>query len=122
MDSCLVIARFAEDPRPWLREAHALATRCGASSLLERVRAVTRERGVPAPRARGRREALAATERRIIELIGEGLTNRQIALRLQVSEKTVENHLTRLFARTGCRSRVELAAASLGGRLTQAVT
>ncbi|MCC5033392.1 LuxR C-terminal-related transcriptional regulator [Streptomyces sp. WAC 00631] len=122
MDSCLVIARFAEDPRPWLREAHGLATRCGASSLLERVRAVTRERGVPAPRARGRREALAATERRIIELIGEGLTNRQIALRLQVSEKTVENHLTRLFARTGCRSRVELAAASLGGRLTQAVT
>ncbi|MCC3653884.1 LuxR family transcriptional regulator [Streptomyces sp. S07_1.15] len=122
MDSCLVVARFAEDPRPWLREAHGLATRCGASSLLERVRAVTRERGVPAPRARGRREALAATERRIIELIGEGLTNRQIALRLQVSEKTVENHLTRLFARTGCRSRVELAAASLGGRLTQAVT
>ncbi|GAA2931945.1 LuxR C-terminal-related transcriptional regulator [Kitasatospora cinereorecta] len=120
MDSCLVIARFAEDPRPWLREAHGLATRCGASSVMGRVRAVTRERGVPAPRARGQREALAATERRIIELIGEGLTNRQIALRLRASEKTVENYLTRLFARTGCRSRVELAAASLGGRLRQA--
>ncbi|KPC78488.1 MULTISPECIES: helix-turn-helix transcriptional regulator [Streptomyces] len=119
MESCLAIARFAEDPRPWLREAHGLATRCGASSVMGRVRAVTRERGVPAPRARGRREALAATERRIIELIGEGLTNRQIALRLQASEKTVENYLTRLFARTGCRSRVELAAASLGGRLRQ---
>lgn len=119
MDSCLAIARFAEDPRPWLREAHGLATRCGASSVMGRVRAVTRERGVPAPRARGRREALAATERRIIDLIGEGLTNRQIALRLQASEKTVENYLTRLFARTGCRSRVELAAASLGGRLRQ---
>lgn len=118
LESCLVIARFAEDPRPWLREAHALATRCGAATLLERVRAVTRERGVPAPRARGRREAQAVTERRVVELIGEGLTNRQIALRLDVSEKTVENHLTRLFARTGCRSRVELAAASLGGRLT----
>lgn len=121
LESCLVIARFAEDPRPWLREAHGLATQCGASSLLERVRAVTRERGVPAPRARGQREAPAVTEQRIIELIGEGLTNRQIALRLQVSEKTVENYLTRLFARTGCRSRVELAAASLGGRLTPAV-
>ncbi|MFK0120494.1 LuxR C-terminal-related transcriptional regulator [Streptomyces sp. NPDC090994] len=117
--SCVVVARFAEDPRPWLREAHTLATRCGASTVLERVRAVTRERGVPAPRAPGRREALAVTERRVIELIGEGLTNRQIALRLEVSEKTVENHLTRLFARTGCRSRVELAAASLAGRLTQ---
>ncbi|MDH6624739.1 DNA-binding CsgD family transcriptional regulator [Streptomyces sp. LBL] len=122
LDSCLVIARFAENPRPWLREAHGLATQCGASLLLERVREVTRERGVPAPRARGQREALAVTERRIIELIGEGLTNRQIALRLQISEKTVENYLTRLFARTGCRSRVELAAASLGGRLTQALT
>ncbi|MCZ9346237.1 helix-turn-helix transcriptional regulator, partial [Streptomyces sp. TRM76130] len=116
--SCLVVARFAEDPRPWLREAHDLATRCGAATLLERVRAVTRERGVPAPRASGRREAPAATERRVVKLIGEGLTNRQIALRLEISEKTVENYLTRLFARTGCRSRVELAAASLGGRLT----
>ncbi|WP_345618376.1 LuxR C-terminal-related transcriptional regulator [Streptomyces ziwulingensis] len=117
LESCLAVARFAEDPRPWLREAHTLATRCGASALLERVRVVTRERGVPAPRARGRRDALAVTEQRIIELIGEGLTNRQIALRLQLSEKTVENYLTRLFARTGYRSRVALAAASLSGRL-----
>jgi DNA-binding NarL/FixJ family response regulator len=38
-------------------------------------------------------------------------------LDLRVSEKTVENRLTRLFARTGCRSRVELATASLEGRL-----
>ncbi|MFE9724180.1 LuxR C-terminal-related transcriptional regulator [Streptomyces sp. NPDC005794] len=122
LESCLAVARFAEDPRPWLREAHTLATRCGASVLLERVRVVTRERGVPAPRARGRRDALAVTEQRIIELIGEGLTNRQIALRLQLSEKTVENYLTRLFARTGYRSRVELAAASLSGRLTRTTT
>ncbi|NJQ02545.1 helix-turn-helix transcriptional regulator [Streptomyces zingiberis] len=119
---CLVVARFAEDPRPWLREAHALATQCDASVPLAHVRAVTRERGVPAPRARGRREDSAVTERRIVELIGEGLTNRQIALRLRISEKTVENHLTRLFARTGVRSRVELAAVSLGGRLTRTVT
>ncbi|MGY1496060.1 LuxR C-terminal-related transcriptional regulator [Streptomyces sp. QTS52] len=122
LESCLAIARFAEDPRPWLREAHTLATQCGASVLLERIRRATRERGVPAPRTRGRRDALAVTEQRIIELIGEGLTNRQIALRLQLSEKTVENYLTRLFARTGCRSRVELAAASLSGRLTRTTT
>ncbi|MFF9688503.1 LuxR C-terminal-related transcriptional regulator [Streptomyces sp. NPDC014623] len=122
LESCLAVARFAEDPRPWLREAHTLAARCGASALLERLRVVTRERGVPAPRARGRRDALAVTEQRIIELIGEGLTNRQIALRLNLSEKTVENYLTRLFARTGCRSRVELAAASLSGRLTRTTT
>lgn len=121
-ESCLAVARFAQDPRPWLREAHALATRCGALALLERVRVVTRERGVPAPRARGRRDALVVTEQRIIELIREGLTNRQVALRLQLSEKTVESYLTRLFARTGCRSRVELAAASLSGRLARTTT
>jgi DNA-binding CsgD family transcriptional regulator len=34
-----------------------------------------------------------------------------------VQEKTVEGNLTRLFAKTGCRSRVELAAASLSGRI-----
>ncbi|WP_235980185.1 helix-turn-helix transcriptional regulator, partial [Streptomyces albidus (ex Kaewkla and Franco 2022)] len=119
VEFCLAAAQFADDPRPWLREAHELAVRCGASALLERIRTVTRERGVPAPRSRGRRQKPADTERRVIELIQNGLTNRQIALRLQVSEKTVEYCLTRLFARTGCRSRVELAAASLEGRLPQ---
>ncbi|WP_343043529.1 LuxR family transcriptional regulator [Streptomyces harbinensis] len=120
LESAPVVARFADDPGPWLREAHDLATGCGAAVLLERIRAVTRERGVPAPRARARRRAAGDTERRIVELIGAGLTNRQIAQRLALSEKTVEHYLTRLFARTGCRSRVELAAASLSGRLTTA--
>ncbi|GAA3748214.1 LuxR family transcriptional regulator [Streptomyces tremellae] len=117
LESCLAVARLADDPRPWLREAHDLATQCGASLLIKQIRALSRERGVSAPRARGRREALADAERRVVELIGEGLTNRQIALRLRMSEKTVEQYLTRLFARTGCRSRVDLVAAALAGRL-----
>ena len=45
------------------------------------------------------------------------MTNRQIASSVRISEKTVENYLTKLFARTGCRSRLDLAAASLEGRL-----
>lgn len=52
-------------------------------------------------------------------MIRTGLTNRQIALRLQLSEKAVEYHLTRLFERTGCRTRVDLAAASIAGRLAE---
>lgn len=52
-----------------------------------------------------------------MELVRAGQTNRQIATELEIREKTVEYHLTRLFLRTGCRSRVELAAASLDGRL-----
>ncbi|MFD4814841.1 hypothetical protein, partial [Streptomyces sp. NPDC058418] len=38
---------------------------------------------------------------------------------LACSEKTVEQRLTRLFRRTGCRSRVELAAAWLDGSLAR---
>ncbi|MEV0698017.1 LuxR family transcriptional regulator [Saccharopolyspora sp. NPDC050389] len=54
----------------------------------------------------------SATESRIVELIGMGLTNRLIGSELGLSEKTVESQLTRLFAKTGCRSRVELVAAA----------
>ncbi len=57
---------------------------------------------------------------RIIDLIQQGLTNRPIAAAVRVGEKTVENHLTRLFAQTGCRSRLDLATANLEGRLTVA--
>ncbi|GAB2675045.1 hypothetical protein GCM10027271_40110 [Saccharopolyspora gloriosae] len=55
------------------------------------------------------------TEHRIVDLIGGGRTNRQIATALGVSEKTVEKHLTRLFTKSGCRSRVELVTTRLRG-------
>jgi DNA-binding CsgD family transcriptional regulator len=77
---------------------------------------------VSVPRVRPAPEPLTAQELRLIDLIRAGHTNRQVALALRMSEKTVENHLTRLFARTGCRSRVELAAASLSGPLLGAAS
>jgi len=117
--ACLVAAQFDTDPAAWLYEAYDIACQSGSPWLREHVRGLIRDQGLPAPRPRDRRDTLSDTERRIIELIREGYTNRQIALDLTVSEKTVENHLTRLFARTGCRSRVELAAASLDGRLLE---
>ncbi|MER5220538.1 helix-turn-helix domain-containing protein [Streptomyces flaveus] len=49
-------------------------------------------------------------------MVGRGLTDRQIARELQVSEKTVENNLTQVFAKTGCRSRLDLALAVMEGR------
>ena len=61
------------------------------------------------------RDAFSTVEREIIGLIRRGWTNRQIAVQVRMSEKTVETYLTRLFARTGCRSRVELATANLSG-------
>lgn len=52
---------------------------------------------------------LTASERRIAELAGSGLTNRQIAAQLYVSEKTVEANLSRVYRKLGIRSRAELA-------------
>ncbi|NLU79473.1 helix-turn-helix transcriptional regulator [Micromonospora sp. HNM0581] len=76
---------------------------------------------MPPARPGLRRADFTTMEREVIGLIRHGRTNRQIAVALRISEKTVENHLTRLFARTGCRSRVELAAVSLSLRALEAV-
>lgn len=48
-------------------------------------------------------------------MVSDGATNRQIAVELACSPKTVEQRLTPLFQRTGTRSRGELTAAWLNG-------
>jgi DNA-binding CsgD family transcriptional regulator len=48
--------------------------------------------------------------------VTEALTNRQLSAVLGVSKSAVANRLMRLFARTGTRSRLELATAVLGAR------
>ena len=54
--------------------------------------------------------ALTGQERRILELIGEGLTNRQIGERLFLAEKTVKNYASALFAKLGMERRTQAAA------------
>ena len=49
-------------------------------------------------------------EREIIQLACDGLANKEIASALGISIKTVEFHLTRLYARTSCAGRAHLAA------------
>jgi DNA-binding NarL/FixJ family response regulator len=53
---------------------------------------------------------LTAQEKRILELIGEGLTNRQIGERLFLAEKTVKNYISGLFAKLGMERRTQAAA------------
>ncbi len=53
---------------------------------------------------------LTAQERRILELIGEGLTNRQIGERMVLAEKTVKNYVSALFAKLGMERRTQAAA------------
>lgn len=112
----LIAAKHPDAPAALLDEAHRLADRIGAPWQRARTRDLMRQGGLTPPRNRSARESFSRTELRVIELIRDGRTNRQIAAELRVSEKTVENQLTRLFARTGCKSRLELAAASLDGR------
>jgi DNA-binding NarL/FixJ family response regulator len=55
-------------------------------------------------------QALTGQERQILELIGEGLTNRQIGERMFLAEKTVKNYVSNLFAKLGMHRRTQAAA------------
>ena len=53
---------------------------------------------------------LTERERAIAELVAQGRTNKQVAAAMFLSEKTIEHHLSRAYAKLGVRSRVELTA------------
>jgi DNA-binding CsgD family transcriptional regulator len=70
-----------------------------------------------AQRGRGERkrpasgwESLTPTERDVVRLIREGLSNAEVATRLFVSPRTVQTHLTHVYAKLGLTSRVQLIA------------
>ena len=52
--------------------------------------------------------ALSAREMEIIELVADGLTNQEIAERLTISKRTVDNHVSNMFTKTGSKNRVAL--------------
>ncbi|HEX9177845.1 MAG TPA: LuxR family transcriptional regulator, partial [Mycobacterium sp.] len=68
-----------------------------------------------AQRGRGERKrpasgwaSLTPTERDVVRLVGEGLANKDVAARLFVSPRTVESHLSHVYAKLGLSSRVQL--------------
>lgn len=70
--------------------------------VLERLRGGTR--------GDERLAALSDQERRILDLIGEGMTNRQIGTEMHLAEKTVKNYVSSLLAKLGMERRTQAAA------------
>jgi DNA-binding CsgD family transcriptional regulator len=54
------------------------------------------------------RTGLSERELEIIELVATGLTNQEIALKLMISKRTVDNHVSNIFTKTGAKNRVAL--------------
>lgn len=104
-----------------LRRAHDELGACGAVIRQQQVNALLRQHGSHSPTGRRRHgRTLTASESQIAQLVAEGLANRAIAERMHLSPKTVEVYLSRVFALTGCRSRVQLAVAVQRGDLAVA--
>jgi DNA-binding CsgD family transcriptional regulator len=106
--------RTAEAIEP-LTAAAGYAEGIGAGRDVQRLESRLRELGI----RRGRRGArarpssgwasLTETERRVVDLAAEGLTNSEVGARLFISGRTVERHLTHVYGKLGISSRVELA-------------
>jgi DNA-binding NarL/FixJ family response regulator len=95
--------------RPLLAQALDLATGCGARALATRAREELITAG-----ARPRRErlsgidALTASERRVAQMAATGMTNREIAQALFVTNKTVALHLTHTYEKLNIAGRTQL--------------
>ena len=118
----LVVHR-ADDRAAPVAQAEALAAGISGAELVvlpgrshlpyagdrdELVRVVRR---VPRPaRARRRADVLTARQREVADLVSQGCTNREIATRLGIDERSAEGHVERIRLRLGFRSRAQIAA------------
>ncbi|WP_433731613.1 alpha/beta fold hydrolase [Actinoplanes sp. CA-051413] len=118
----LVVHRTGDRAAP-VAQAHALADGISGAELVllpgrshlpyagdrdELVRVVRRFLGLPV--ARRRADGLTARQREVAELVSQGCTNREIATRLGIDERSAEGHVERIRLRLGFRSRAQIAA------------
>lgn len=99
-----------------LAEAERLIDHRGLRAEQRRLDAVTARRGAPASTTPCDLPALTPRERSLLGLLTEGCTNRQMADRLHLSEKTIRNQLSTLFAKLDVerRSQAAVLAVQLG--------
>jgi DNA-binding NarL/FixJ family response regulator len=103
--SVLRRARRKRDARSALGLARQAFADMGARTWASRADEELSRIGGRAPSSR----ELTPTEQRVAELVAEGLQTKQVAAALFVSAKTVEGHLTNIYAKLGIHSRTELA-------------
>ncbi|AZM64326.1 helix-turn-helix transcriptional regulator [Streptomyces sp. WAC 01420] len=102
--------RRLREARARLGEALIGFERCGAHPWAQQTAAELRAGGAaPAGSGAGGLSRLTPQQLRIARYVAEGATNREVALSLSVSTRTVDYHLRNVFATLGVRSRVELA-------------
>jgi DNA-binding NarL/FixJ family response regulator len=92
------------------RLAVEAAERAGAGALADRAAALVRDLGGPARTGPKLLGLLSKRETEVLRLLGEGLTNAEIAARLFISTKTAGNHVSSVLAKLNLRSRSEAAA------------
>ena len=110
----LELAKATADDNPDVAIAEATAAletyrRLDAARQVDAAASFLRFLGIatpPGPRAAAR---LTVREAEVLELLGEGLSNVEIAARLFLSRKTVEHHVSRVLSKLGVRNRVEAA-------------
>jgi DNA-binding NarL/FixJ family response regulator len=96
------------------RAALATFEDLGAERDADAAAALLRRLGVKAARAGPKGVGtLTKREREVLSLLGQGLSNPEIAERLYISRKTVEHHVARVLSKLGLRSRAEAAAVSV---------
>jgi DNA-binding CsgD family transcriptional regulator len=103
--------RRRREAREQLRTAHEMFSSLRAAGFAARARAELEATGEHARRrsADVAADALTPQEARIARLAAEGSSNPEIADQLYVSRRTVESHLTKIYAKLGVNSRTQLA-------------
>jgi DNA-binding CsgD family transcriptional regulator len=93
-----------------INTARELYLSLGATTFVERCERELRAGGLHQTRGSRPPVELTPQENAVTSLVAQGLSNREVAAQLYVSPKTVQYHLTRIYAKLGVRSRAELAA------------
>jgi DNA-binding NarL/FixJ family response regulator len=101
-------ARRRSDARRFLAAALETFDRTGALTWAERARIELQATNQTSDHKSGAWSGLTAQQRRIVEAVGNGASNREVAAKLFLSPRTVDYHLRNVYMRLGVRSRAEL--------------